>query len=108
MLKDVQLFEKKRWEVPGNFHVLKSIKILIVKVFKEEQRFTQLWLIALIIFSTILPISITINQASNMTTSQLLITLSVIFLSPTLIFVFKFFFDLLTIVFVNCFKICKV
>ena len=33
-----------------------------MKVFKEEQRFTQLWLIILIIFSSLVPIGVVISE----------------------------------------------
>jgi hypothetical protein len=58
-------------------------------VFKEEQRFTQLWLVVLIIFSTIVPVGIILTEAKSMESSELVIALSVVILAPAIIFLFK-------------------
>ena len=60
-----------------------------MKVFKEEQRFTQLWLVVLIIFSTIVPVGIILTEAKSMESSELVIALSVVILAPAIIFLFK-------------------
>jgi len=60
-----------------------------MKVFKEEQRFTQLWLILLIIFSIIVPVAIILKKAKSMESSELIIALSVVILAPAVIFLFK-------------------
>ena len=60
-----------------------------MKVFKEEQRFTQLWLVVLIIFSTIVPVAIILSEAKSMESSELVIALSVVILAPAIIFLFK-------------------
>lgn len=60
-----------------------------MKVFKEEQRFTQLWLVVLIIFSTIVPVGIILTLAKSMESSELVIALSVVILAPAIIFLFK-------------------
>lgn len=64
-----------------------------MKVFKEEQRFTQLWLIVLIAVSLIVPIAILIQEyikeKSSLSTTSLIISLSLIIGSGLLIFAFK-------------------
>ena len=60
-----------------------------MKVFKEEQRFTQLWLVVLIIFSTIVPVASILSEAKSMESSELVIALSVVILAPAIIFLFK-------------------
>ncbi|SHG46880.1 hypothetical protein [Winogradskyella jejuensis] len=60
-----------------------------MKIFKEEQRFTQLWLIILLLFSIVVPVAIILNQTDKMTTSEIIISLSVIILAPAIIFLFK-------------------
>ncbi|MCL7753524.1 hypothetical protein [Polaribacter sp. Z022] len=64
-----------------------------MKVFKEEQRFTQTWLIVLLAFSTIVPIAIItkeyLEKESNMSTNKFVITLVGILVSISLIFFFK-------------------
>lgn len=60
-----------------------------MKIFKEEQRFTQSWLILLIIVSIIVPVVIILKEADKMTTSSLLTSLSLIILAPAIIFLFK-------------------
>ena len=60
-----------------------------MKVFREEQRFTQLWLVVLRIFSTIVPVGIILTEAKSMESSELVIALSVVILAPAIIFLFK-------------------
>ncbi len=64
-----------------------------MKVFKEEQRFTQTWLIALLGISVIIPIILItkeyLEKNSSMTTNEFLLTLGGIIVSLSLIFFFK-------------------
>ena len=64
-----------------------------MKVFKEEQRFRQVWLMVLLGFSLIVPIALItdayLKDNTNMTTNEFLGTLIGIIASVLLIFVFK-------------------
>lgn len=64
-----------------------------MKVFKEEQRFTQSWLIILMTISIILPITLIIKEymkeSSTMSSTEFILTLFGITLSITFIFFFK-------------------
>lgn len=64
-----------------------------MKVFKEEQRFTQSWLIVLLGISIIVPIVMItkeyLEENSSMTTIEFLLTLGAIFISAVFIFFFK-------------------
>ncbi|WP_397446862.1 hypothetical protein [Polaribacter sp. R77954] len=64
-----------------------------MKVFKEEQRFTQLWLIVLIALSIMVPIGIMVKEFSkentSLTTNQFVLTLLGILASALFIFTFK-------------------
>lgn len=64
-----------------------------MKVFKEEQRFTQSWLIILMTISIILPITLIIKEymkeSSTMSSTEFILTLLGITLSITFIFFFK-------------------
>lgn len=64
-----------------------------MKIFKEEQRFTQTWLLALLAISAMVPIAITIKEYaaenSTMTLKELLTTLFIVVISMSLICVFK-------------------
>ncbi|WP_405605700.1 hypothetical protein [Polaribacter sp. Asnod1-A03] len=64
-----------------------------MKVFKEEQRFTQTWLILLLAISVIVPITLVVQEYleknSNMTTNDLIITLVGVLGSVSIIFFFK-------------------
>lgn len=64
-----------------------------MKIFKEEQRFTQTWLIVVLAFSAIVPIAIIIkeylNENTKMTTNEFILTLVGILVSILLIFFFK-------------------
>ena len=64
-----------------------------MKVFKEEQRFTQTWLIALLLISVIVPVILItkeyLEENSSMTTNEFVLTLGGIIASLSLIFFFK-------------------
>ena len=64
-----------------------------MKIFKEEQRFTQTWLIVLLAFSVVVPITIItkeyLENNSKMSTNEFVITLVGVFVSVSLIFFFK-------------------
>lgn len=62
-----------------------------MKIFKEEQRFNQTWLIGLIVISSMIPLILIIKEYSDgkLTFNSLLITLAVIITSSCLIFFFK-------------------
>lgn len=64
-----------------------------MKVFKEEQRFTQLWLIVLMAVSLVVPFAILIKEylkeKSSLTTTDLIIALVLLSASGLLIFAFK-------------------
>ncbi|MEO9570316.1 MAG: hypothetical protein ABJH82_02775 [Polaribacter sp.] len=64
-----------------------------MKIFKEEQRFTQTWLIVVLAFSVIVPITVItkeyLEKDSNMSTNKFIITLAGVLISISLIFFFK-------------------
>ena len=64
-----------------------------MKIFKEEQRFTQIWLIVILAFSAITPIAIItkeyLKENTKMTSNEFYLTLVVILISVLLIFIFK-------------------
>lgn len=60
-----------------------------MRIFKEQQRFTQLWLIVLIAVSTIVPVAIILKEADDFSTPQLFTTLAIVLIAPALIFCFK-------------------
>lgn len=64
-----------------------------MKVFKEEQRFTQLWLMVLLAMSLLVPIGLIIQEYSKqntkMTFNQFVFGLLAILASVLLIFIFK-------------------
>ena len=64
-----------------------------MKVFKEEQRFRQVWLMVLLGFSLLVPVGLIINEYikdnTSMTTNEFLGSLIVIIASVLLIFIFK-------------------
>lgn len=64
-----------------------------MKVFKEEQRFTQTWLIVLLVVSIITPLVIItqeyLKENTKMTTNQFIGITSLILISVGLIFFFK-------------------
>ena len=63
-----------------------------MKVFKEEQRFTQLWLIVLMAVSLLVPFVVLIQEyqkGKGMSLQELLVALAVITIGGSLIFLFK-------------------
>ena len=64
-----------------------------MRIFKEEQRFTQLWIIVLIVSSTIVPIGIYLNEylkdPSKHSVGELMIFMSLMIAAPCFIFIFK-------------------
>jgi hypothetical protein len=64
-----------------------------MKVFKEQQRFTQTWLIVLLAISVIIPIVIIINEYldenTTMSSNEFILTLGGILVSVTFIFFFQ-------------------
>ncbi|CAM1374199.1 hypothetical protein [Tenacibaculum xiamenense] len=62
-----------------------------MKVFKEEQRFTQSWLIILLVISAIVPITIITKELieKKITTLEYLSIVALIIFSICLIFIFK-------------------
>lgn len=60
-----------------------------MRIFKEQQRFTQTWLIALIVISTIMPLIVILKDSDKMSTSGLITTICVVLLAPAIIFFFK-------------------
>ena len=66
-----------------------------MKVFKEEQRFTQMWIIVLLISSAIVPLVIIFNEyyknKDAFTGWELALIIAITLLAPVLIFVFKLY-----------------
>jgi len=64
-----------------------------VKIFIEQQRFNQPWILILIGFSTLLPVGIIIHEytkeGTKMSTTEFIFVLSAIFLATSIIFIFK-------------------
>ena len=62
-----------------------------MKVFKEEQRFTQTWLIVLLSISTIIPLIIIVTEyyKGKTTLNELLLTIGIVVVSCGFIFFFK-------------------
>ena len=64
-----------------------------MKVFKEEQRFTQTWLILLLVVSLMIPIGIVINEYhkehSNMSINEAILTIFFMLICIAPIFFFK-------------------
>ena len=62
-----------------------------MRVFKEEQRFLQLWLIVLLAFSAIVPLTLTIREYldKKIMLSNLIWTIVIIIIASSLIFFFK-------------------
>lgn len=64
-----------------------------MKVFKEEQRFTKLWIILIIAISTLIPLGIIIKDYSDgnkaYSTATLILIIFLIMLPFTIIFIFK-------------------
>ena len=60
-----------------------------MRIFKEEQRFIQSWLIILIVVSMITPTVIILKQSESMSSLQIISFISIVILSSSLIFIFK-------------------
>lgn len=64
-----------------------------MKVFKEEQRFTQTWIIVLTLFSVIVPIALLakkyLNGYSNISPKSFIISIAILLAVSSLIFLFK-------------------
>lgn len=64
-----------------------------MKIFKEEQRFTQLWLLVLLAVSLIVPITLIVKEYTEenttMSTTEFVLTLLGILFSVSFIFFFK-------------------
>ncbi|WP_298778974.1 hypothetical protein [uncultured Polaribacter sp.] len=64
-----------------------------MKIFKEEQRFTHLWLIVLMTVSLIVPIAIItkeyMQENASMSTNEFILTMNGILASASIIFFFK-------------------
>lgn len=64
-----------------------------MRVFKEEQRFTQTWLIVLLIISTLVPVILIVKEFTKtnrtMSLNEFIGTISVIIVATSLIFFFK-------------------
>ena len=64
-----------------------------MKIFKEEQRFTQSWLLIILGFSLLVPIYIIIeefySENSEMSNNEFIFKIALVFISISLIFIFK-------------------
>lgn len=64
-----------------------------MKIFKEEQRFTQTWLIILMAISTLVPIVLMVQEynkdESSLTTTKFISTISILLVVSLFIFTFK-------------------
>ena len=62
-----------------------------MKVFKEEQRFTQTWLIVLLAISTLIPLIIVVSEylKGKTTLNELITVVVIMFFATSLIFFFK-------------------
>lgn len=60
-----------------------------MRIFKEEQRFTQTWLIIIIVISLIVPLAIILKEIDKLSTSEIIISIGTIILASGLIFLFK-------------------
>ena len=60
-----------------------------MRIFKEEQRFTQTWLIVIIVISLIVPLAIILKEIDKLSTSEIIISIGTIILASGLIFLFK-------------------
>lgn len=60
-----------------------------MRIFKEEQRFTQTWLIIIIVISLIVTLAIILKEIDKLTTSEIIISIGTIILASGLIFLFK-------------------
>lgn len=66
-----------------------------MKIFKEEQRFTQTWIILLLVISGTIPsiiiLSTYMKDGSQVTLTEVILTISITLLVSMLIFVFKLY-----------------
>lgn len=60
-----------------------------MRIFKEEQRFTQTWLIVIIVISLIVPLAIILKEIDKLSTSEIIISIGTIILASGLILLFK-------------------
>ncbi|WP_375236223.1 hypothetical protein [Winogradskyella sp.] len=60
-----------------------------MRIFKEEQRFTQTWLIIIIVISLIVTLAIILKEIDKLTTSEIIISIGTIILASGLILLFK-------------------
>ena len=60
-----------------------------MRIFKEEQRFTQTWLIVIIVISLIVPLAIILKEIDKLSASEIIISIGTIILASGLIFLFK-------------------
>ena len=60
-----------------------------MRIFKEEQRFTQTWLIVIIVISLIVPLAIILKEIDKSSASEIIISIGTIILASGLIFLFK-------------------
>ncbi|TCK66790.1 hypothetical protein DFQ05_2064 [Winogradskyella wandonensis] len=60
-----------------------------MKIFKEQQRFTQSWLIILILVSMVVPVAVILKDTDKMPLTELIIALAVIIITPCIIFIFQ-------------------
>ena len=64
-----------------------------MRIFKEEQRFTQTWLVVVMLMSTLVPFGIIINEftkeKSTMTINELFLVMTIMLVAVVPIFFFK-------------------
>lgn len=64
-----------------------------MRIFKEEQRFNQTWIIVLLLISTLIPILVLwdtyVNSPNSLSTTELVAILAILLLSPSILFFFK-------------------
>lgn len=66
-----------------------------MRIFKEEQRFTQTWLVVVMLMSTLVPLSIIIHEftkeKSTMTVNELFLVMTIMLVAVVPIFFFKLY-----------------
>ena len=66
-----------------------------MRIFKEEQRFTQTWLVVVMLMSTLVPFGIIINEftkeKSTMTINELFLVMAIMRVAVDPIFFFKLY-----------------
>ena len=60
-----------------------------MRIFKEEQRFTQTWLIVIIVIKLIVTLAIILKEIDKLSASEIIISIGTIILASGLIFLFK-------------------